>query len=197
MANIIWTPPSGWIEETGAHVSFKAPCDCSAAGNLVIGSHSYSIVDALGKVITGTGGTFASGAVLDFILDCENSKAYLQNAASSMTLLWINASPGSSFAAQTISLSLSGYTSIMTVFLYSASMSYWRGTHIQSVDSCCFCYDAVQKSDISYRPRREVTASATGLVFGSGGYLDEYVRTYYINDEYAIPLYIYGIKGAQ
>lgn len=81
MANIIWTPPDGWVEENGAHVSFKAPCDCSAAGNLVIGSNSYSIVDAIGGTLTGASGVFVSGAVLDFILDCENSKAYLQNSA--------------------------------------------------------------------------------------------------------------------
>lgn len=81
MANIIWTPPDGWVEESGAHVSFKAPCDCSAAGNLVIGSNSYSIVDAIGGTLIGASGVFVSGAVLDFILDCENSKAYLQNSA--------------------------------------------------------------------------------------------------------------------
>lgn len=81
MANIIWTPPDGWVEESGAHVSFKAPCDCSAAGNLVIGSNSYSIVDAIGGTLTGSSGVFVSGAVLDFILDCENLKAYLQNPA--------------------------------------------------------------------------------------------------------------------
>lgn len=81
MANIIWTPPDGWVEESGAHVSFKAPCDCSAAGNLVIGSNSYSIVDAIGGTLTGASGVFVSGAVLNFILDCENSKAYLQNSA--------------------------------------------------------------------------------------------------------------------
>lgn len=81
MANIIWTPPEGWVEESGAHVSFKSPCDCSAAGNLVIGSKSYSIVDAMGRTITGVGGAFVSGAILDFILDCENLKAYLQNSA--------------------------------------------------------------------------------------------------------------------
>ena len=83
MANIIWTPPDGWVEESGAHVSFKAPCDCSAAGNLVIGSNSYSIVDAIGGKLTGSSGVFVSGAVLDFILDCENLKAYLQNPATS------------------------------------------------------------------------------------------------------------------
>ena len=83
MANIIWTPPEGWEEKSGVHVSFKSPCDCSSAGNLIIGSNSYSIVDACGNVLTGKSGAFVSGAVLDVILDCENMKAYLQNSAAS------------------------------------------------------------------------------------------------------------------
>lgn len=83
MANIIWTPPEGWEEKSGVHVSFKSPCDCSAAGNLIIGNNAYSIVDACGNVLTGKGGAFVSGAVLDAILDCENLKAYLQNPAPS------------------------------------------------------------------------------------------------------------------
>ena len=81
--NIIWTPPEGWEEKSGAHVSFKSPCDCSSAGNLRIGSNVYSIVDACGNVLTGKGGAFVSGAVLDLVLDCENLKAYLQNSAAS------------------------------------------------------------------------------------------------------------------
>ena len=81
--NIIWTPPEGWEEKSGAHVSFKSPCDCSSAGNLRIGSNVYSIVDACANVLTGKGGAFVSGAVLDLVLDCENLKAYLQNSAAS------------------------------------------------------------------------------------------------------------------
>lgn len=82
MSNIVFTPIDGWVEENGAHVSFKSPCDCSVAGNLVIGENSYSIVDACGNVLTGKSGAFVSGVVLDFILDKDNLKAYLQNAAS-------------------------------------------------------------------------------------------------------------------
>lgn len=80
MANITWTPPSGWAEETGAHVNFKAPCDSAAAGNLMIGSSSYTIVDACG--FPSAGGSFAAGAIVDLILDCEAKKAYIQNAAT-------------------------------------------------------------------------------------------------------------------
>lgn len=87
--NIIWTPPdSNWEEKNGAHVSFTAPCDSSFTGRLKISSsnNTYSIVDACGNTINGKSGIFASGAVLDFILDCSNLKAYLQNQANNVDL---------------------------------------------------------------------------------------------------------------
>lgn len=81
--NIIWTPPEGWQEKNGTHVSFTAPCDSSFTGKLKIsGGNLYSIVDACGNAVNGKSGIFASGAVLDFILDCRNLKAYLQNQAT-------------------------------------------------------------------------------------------------------------------
>ena len=192
MANIIWTPPSGWVEETGAHVSFKAPCDCKVAGSLVIGSNSYSIVDALGNVITGTGGAFASGAVLDFILDCENSKAYLQNAATGLTLLWTNPNWNTNFAAQTVSLNLSGYTAIMTVFAYATTVKTHRGTQTQLVDGATYTFEAQRRAGDNYWFRREVTASTTGVTFGTGGYFED--GSFQGGNLYTMPLYIYGIK---
>ena len=90
MANIIYTPPTGWAEETGAHVSFKSPCNCTVAGNLVIGSNSYTISDAMGETVTGKGGVFSQGSVLDFVLDCDNRKAFLLNGSAPFKpkLLW-------------------------------------------------------------------------------------------------------------
>lgn len=88
MANIIWTPPEGWVEETGAHVSFRAPCSCVDAGKLVIGENEYDIVNAVGETVTGVGGAFASGAILDFILDCDSLNAYLQNQAFSVDRIY-------------------------------------------------------------------------------------------------------------
>lgn len=85
--NIIWTPPEGWQEKNGTHVSFTAPCDSSFTGKLKIsGGNLYSIVDACGNTLNGKSGIFASGAVLDFILDCSNLKAYLQNQANNVDL---------------------------------------------------------------------------------------------------------------
>ena len=79
--NIVWAPPDGWAEETGAHVSFKSPFDSVFSGKLQIGSNEYAIVDACGETANGKSGAFVSGAVVDLILDCESKKAYLQNSA--------------------------------------------------------------------------------------------------------------------
>lgn len=79
---MVFSPPDGWREESGAHVSFKSPSDSKSAEALRIGSNVYSIIDAYGNSLVGKNGTFISGAILDFILDCENKKAYLQNSAA-------------------------------------------------------------------------------------------------------------------
>ena len=79
--NIVWAPPDGWTEETGAHVSFKSPFDSVFSGKLQISSNEYAIVDACGETANGKSGAFVSGAVVDLILDCESKKAYLQNSA--------------------------------------------------------------------------------------------------------------------
>lgn len=186
MANIIWTPHSGWVEETGAHVSFKAPCDCAVAGSLVIGSNSYSIVDALGKVITGTGGAFASGAVLDFILDCENSKAYLQNAATALKLLWSNASPGSSFASQSISLDLSLYTAVVVVCTYATGTQRDVSTLCQ-VGRNGFC--TLIWGDDNVCASRAFYTSTSGVEFASG-----YSRGSTSYNSAMVPICIYGVK---
>ena len=74
---IIWTPPPGWIEETGASIRFKTPCSCADADSIIIGNNTYSFVDAAGNAINTRPGSFASGAVVEALLDAENKKAIL------------------------------------------------------------------------------------------------------------------------
>lgn len=82
MATITWTPPGIWKEETGAHVSFTAPCDCLNTTGLVIGENTYEIVDANLSTVTGVGGVFTAGAIVELVLDCENLRAYILNGAA-------------------------------------------------------------------------------------------------------------------
>ena len=68
---------------TGTLVKFSAPCDCSeVTGGLVIDGESYAIVDAVGASVVGVGGVWASGSMVSVLIDAENKKAFIQNAAA-------------------------------------------------------------------------------------------------------------------
>lgn len=102
MASIQWTPPAGWVEETGAHVLMLAPCNCTATPTLVIGANAYTIVDGMGASFSTRGGVFATGALLEFVLDVDSKKAYLLSQAGLSTapqkpkLLWEGSLTGGS-----------------------------------------------------------------------------------------------------
>lgn len=93
MANIKWTPPAGWKEQTGARVQFLAPCNCSEADNLIINGISYIFKNAAGVAVNKIGGAFMPGALVEAVLNCENGarEAYLVNEADA--LLTTNALP--------------------------------------------------------------------------------------------------------
>ena len=73
--------------DTGTLVKFEAPCACSAVtGGIVIDGTTYSVVDALGKAVTGSAGAWDAGAQLAVIVDNDDKKAYIQNAGTSSYL---------------------------------------------------------------------------------------------------------------
>ena len=77
MGTINWTPPPGWEEQTGAHISFKAPCNSSSAGDLKIGDNTYTFMDTSGSRVNNLGYAFISGAMVEAVLDCDQSRAYI------------------------------------------------------------------------------------------------------------------------
>lgn len=119
-------------------------------------------------------------------------------AMSEWGLLWENASPDSSFAAQTVSVDLSGYDAVMVIFNCDTS-------------SGSVIYQAYM-SNITPVGKRGVSLHIITIVGGGwpGGAYDSY-RTYDVtasgiafDDCYErggkhngtqIPVYIYGIKG--
>lgn len=76
------TLPGGEIPVNGKQVSFVAPCGCDAVTGLSIEGETYTVVDAMGEVVTGIGGVFCAGSVISVILDTVNKKAYLQNGVT-------------------------------------------------------------------------------------------------------------------
>ena len=73
--------------DTGTLVKFAAPCACSdVTDGIVIDDVTYSVVDSLGEVATDLGGAWDAGAQVAVIIDKAESKAYIQNAATSSYL---------------------------------------------------------------------------------------------------------------
>lgn len=109
----------------------------------------------------------------------------------SMTLLWVNASPTSAFAAQTISLDLNGYDMIEivsdgNVFSYSISDKTVPLTVI---------YEAGTAGNV-YIASRNVTITQTSIVFGGGAYkFFNTPTTGNADNKRMVPTKIYGIKG--
>ena len=89
MSIIKVTLPPGELPVNGKQVSFKAPCDCSAAEAIQIEGVNYDVVDSLGNVVIGNpaGGTWVSGAKVSVLLDVDNRKAYLLNGAASLMIV--------------------------------------------------------------------------------------------------------------
>lgn len=115
-------------------------------------------------------------------LDGETEWKY---EAVSMKLLWTNASPTSSFAAQTVSLTLKDYEFVM----------------IESELGSTFCKvgnSTVMFSHNSYYPsRRTVSVSTSGVTFGEGLKYTSCPGDSVASDKNAvcIPRIIYGFKG--
>lgn len=102
-------------------------------------------------------------------------------------LLWTNTSPTSSFAAQTVPIDLSDYSSIEIVWRWSTSDA---GVFKQEFDknTSSMIYAIANR-----RTYRECTISDTGVQFTTG-YYGDYNASTTTSAYYAIPVKIYGIK---
>lgn len=163
MANIIWTPPEGWEEKSGVHVSFKSPCDCSSAGNLIIGSNAYSIVDACGNVLTGKSGAFISGAILDLVLDCENLKAYLQNSAAADYIVEQGTSNGWTYRKWNSGIA-ECWRDLSVSTACSTAVGGWYRTAALSVGAYPFTFTEAPNLQMTF----ETFAGTSGLVWSAG-----------------------------
>lgn len=116
----------------------------------------------------GSGGTFGGGS---------------ENSGVKMTRLWTNASPSSSFAAQTIQGDFSGYDFFIVAFAFTAGgncgVSLCRTTEKYSISG---------KAASGTAYSRYVTFSSAGAVFETG-----YAGST-SGAGYAIPLEIVGVK---
>lgn len=101
---------------------------------------------------------------------------------------WTNASPASSFAAQKISIDLSGFDGAFVGLLSSTTAT--------SVETFCFCEIGKGVFPVAqpyYLRTRKVTADKTGVTFDSGTRYDSSWSSYSDNGV-AIPAEIYAVK---
>lgn len=100
--------------------------------------------------------------------------------------LWTNPSPTSNFAAQTVSLDLSSYDAVIVVVAHSITGSEKNPCWLMKGDYNGNAFTAYHTG--SYIYARPANVSDTGIVFGQGA------RGGTTNNQYAIPVEIYGVK---
>lgn len=108
----------------------------------------------------------------------------------SWTKLWENASPSSSFAAQTLSLDLSGYDAV-AYFVRNATNGsvYWASGVVPIGYKTTIQYTTASGGWYVYS--RTATANSSGIVFEAGKLSGDTDTTS------TIPICIFGIKGVQ
>lgn len=81
MSTLTVSLPTGTAVCNGKQITFRAPCDCAGVDGIVIDDTTYQLVDTNNESISNKGEQFALGAMVSVILDTDNSRAYIQNAA--------------------------------------------------------------------------------------------------------------------
>lgn len=101
---------------------------------------------------------------------------------------WTNASPTSNFAAQKISIDLSGFDGVFIGLLSSATAT--------DIETFCFCENrksVFPTAQPYYLRTRKITVDNTGVTFGAGTqYESDWSNN--TNNGIAIPAEIYAVK---
>ena len=106
------------------------------------------------------------------------------------TLLWTNASPTSSFAAQTVSIDLSEYSFVLVGLNQDTGNNNYIYTEIALVDGKIHMFMGNFSGTVT---RRMTTVTTAGVEFGNG----QTGTSFSTDNAKMIPISIYGIKGVQ
>lgn len=111
-------------------------------------------------------------------------------------LLWENASPSSDFAAQIISLDLSGYYAVDVIYTPNAGSDadYTQTIRIGKNTGLDTCRSVESTTSGLFHTYRNCWVTATGVQFGAGGFKYAPTTSYTQMNNYSVPLVIYGIK---
>lgn len=110
-------------------------------------------------------------------------------------LLWTNASPTSTFAAQTISKDLSGYNRILVFFYREDGVTRHITADVRIGKSSIANLVATINSAYPMAYNRVVAASTTGITFEDALGQRTNSNSRSTDNTYLIPTHIYGIKG--
>lgn len=132
---------------------------------------------------------FVSYAQAQTLTTAQQTQAR-SNIGANWTLLWQNASPGSSFAAQTISLDLSNYQFVYITFGRSDAAAENIAQVMLKGNTYRNTY-AILSGSRTYVRSRVCTPNDTGIVFEAG--IEESSGA--THNEYFIPRKIFGIRG--
>lgn len=105
-------------------------------------------------------------------------------------LLWTNPTPTTSMSAKTVNLDVTGeYPMFLLLSRYSASDGTWVSSIMPNGQT-----GRIQLVGSTYQGSRMVTINGSTATFGAGTYNNTSVSNSHTDNNYAIPVYIYGIK---
>lgn len=113
-------------------------------------------------------------------------------------LLWTNSKPSVAFAAQTVNLDLSNYDKVIIEFAGSKDTASSRCQYTLKVGQNNLCYGMANLAaggSASYTCTRFVNVTTSSVVFPACTYKAFNASTATTNNDYFIPLRIYGIGG--
>ena len=123
-----------------------------------------------------------------FVADARALKE-LNDRKLAMELLWVNASPSSSFSPATIDLELGEYNSVQVILIYAPSVQW--DVEITIVVG----RDGVANLVLGQTMYRPIVVRTTGVTFEKCQIYGSYNGTQSENNERLIPVAIFGIKG--
>lgn len=119
----------------------------------------------------------------------KRAMSEVSNNINKWTLLWKNSAPNTSFAAQTITVDLENYNTLVLIFKYWTTSSSYRSPRFIPITEELFgttC--SIEEVDSSKAIDRVITINKQSIVFGDCTDLS----TSKVDNTKFIPLFIYG-----